>query len=172
MILTKDEIKNSLEYKEKKRLSLLFGSILVITFLLFLGIFIYLFFVIKDINFEKAILISVLGFMITIIFYIPFSINFYKKIFSKVRKLVKDYNKYEIIEIVLNEPIEEKFNQVRFFISFTDLKENKKELLSSWFPVLKLTEGKVNYESFKGKKALIGYDNDSDEMIMVRILIQ
>lgn len=128
--MSRSDFKKTIEYKEKIKLikliffawlifNLIFDVIAVISYLNLLGV---------DANAASIVLSSII--IIFFLISLPFLIYFINLI-KKLVQLFKETSAMYVFEYELNLPIEHKYSQSRYLVTFT-YKDKKYELMTSW----------------------------------------
>ena len=128
--MNKDKFRKTIEYKERLKLIKLIAIVTILMNLIFDCVGVISFFNLRelDINIATIVLVSII--FITLLVTSPFIVY----IFSLVRKihLIFEYlSKMYIFEYTLNFPVEHKYFQSRYLISFNFNNRNY-ELLTYW----------------------------------------
>lgn len=128
--MSRSDFKKTIEYKEKMKLikliffawlifNLIFDVIAVISYLNLLGV---------DANAASIVLSSII--IIFFLISLPFLIYFINLI-KKLVQLFKETSAMYVFECELNLPIEHKYSQSRYLVTF-NYKDQKFELMTSW----------------------------------------
>lgn len=128
--MNKDKFRKTIEYKERLKLIKLIAIVTILMNLIFDCVGVISFYNLRelDINIATIVLVSII--FITLLVTLPFIVY----IFSLVRKmhLIFEYlSKMYIFEYTLNFPVEHKYFQSRYLISFNFNNRNY-ELLTYW----------------------------------------
>ncbi len=128
--MSRSDFKKTIEYKEKMKLIKLIFFVWLIFNLIFdvIAVISYLNLLEVDANAASIVLSSII-----IIFFLtslPFLIYFINLI-KKLDKLFKETSAMYVFEYELNLPIEHKYSQSRYLVTF-NYKDQKYELMTSW----------------------------------------
>lgn len=128
--MNKDKFRKTIEYKERLKLIKLIAIVTILMNLIFDCVGVISFYNLRelDINIATIVLVSII--FITLLVTSPFIAY----IFSLVRKihLIFEYlSKMYIFEFTLNFPVEHKYFQSRYLISF-NFNNHKYELMTYW----------------------------------------
>ena len=128
--MIKDEFRKTIEYKERLKLIKLIAIVTILMNLIFDCVGVISFYNLRelDINIATIVLVSII--FITLLVTSPFIVY----IFSLVRKthlIFENLSKMYIFEYTLNFPVEHKYFQSRYLISFNFNNRNY-ELLTYW----------------------------------------
>ncbi len=128
--MSRSDFKKTIEYKEKMKLIKLIFFVWLIFNLIFdvIAVISYLNLLEVDANAASIVLSSII--IIFFLISLPFLIYFINLI-KKLDKLFKETSAMYVFEYELNLPIEHKYSQSRYLVTF-NYKDQKYELMTSW----------------------------------------
>lgn len=128
--MSRSDFKKTIEYKEKMKLIKLIFFVWLIFNLIFdvIAAISYLNLLEVDANAASIVLSSII--IIFFLISLPFLIYFINLI-KKLDKLFKETSAMYVFEYELNLPIEHKYSQSRYLVTF-NYKDQKYELMTSW----------------------------------------
>ncbi len=153
--MEKDEIKNSITFKERKRLAILINTPVYILILFLIGLQIYVAFVINNLWY---ILIGVITIGVALL---P-AILYGAYLIKKCTCLLKYANNIKCYNVVLGIPVEEKYGQIRFVFIL-----NNNKFITEWTPRTSFNPP-IGYSDseFKQKSFIVGFYDDKNFILI------
>ncbi len=155
--MNKHEFKSTIEYKEKCKLIKLIGGTTVLINIMFDCVGLISFLYLKEIDNDVAITVLISIILVTLVITSPFIVYFcylIKKLLSIYPKL----NNMYIFEYKLGSPIEHKYFQSKYLVSF-EYNDKKYDLMSYWI---------YDSNDLDNRRVLIGFIENSSSIFILK----